>query len=84
MVVLEDCKFIPSKFIDEMASDADFGAGAASGDGVGAGGGGRSTEMADMASAGVRLSAETVCGTFWSEGRVGGMTATNFFKASFK
>ena len=71
-----------SKFMDEMASAADFagtgsGAGAGAG-GAGAGGAGISTEMAEMASAGVRLSEVTVCGTpwFWSEGSVGGIPFT--------
>lgn len=66
-----------SKFMDEMASAADF-AGAGSGAGAGAGGAGMSTEMAEMASAGVRLSEETVCGKpwFWSEGSVGGIPFT--------
>lgn len=45
-----------------MASAADL---AGSGAGAGAGGPGMSTEIAEMASPGVRPSVETVCGISW-------------------
>lgn len=51
--------------MEEIASPADLGTGAGSGAGAGVDAAGISTEMAEMASAGVLFSVDTVCGTFW-------------------